>query len=100
MSSNKKIYVLHCLIGKTAPRIYKSKVTIKKYLQSNKSLAYSEFKTMEEAERYLSTIQNKLSQVDIKEQGENIQIDEDLSESDNIDLYTKDKFKKNYFSKE
>ena len=67
---------------------------------NDKSLTYTEFKTLDEAKRYLSTIQNKLSEIDNEESEEETDLDEDFDESLNPNQYTKDKFKRNYFSKD
>lgn len=41
MSSKKKVYVLYSLIGDYIPRIYKSKATVKKYIDKEPNLKFS-----------------------------------------------------------
>ena len=53
MSSKKKFYVLYSLIGEIKPRLYKTKATVRKYTAKDSTLSFYEFKSLEEAEKYL-----------------------------------------------
>jgi hypothetical protein len=59
MSSRRKFYVLYSLIGDMMPKIYKSKASVKKYLDSNPNLGFYEFMTEREAEDYIKNLKIK-----------------------------------------
>lgn len=53
MSTKRKFYVLYSLLGDITPKIFKSKATIKKYIDKQPNLNYFEFLTEKEAEDYV-----------------------------------------------
>lgn len=59
MSTRKKVYVLYSLTGDIVPKVYKTKASLKPFIDKQPNLRYYEFLSLKEAEEYVNNVVKK-----------------------------------------